>query len=140
VNREERNAAAIAAILEDNKNAAGPGKVRRMSGTALAAAVDTTPQAVADAIAYLRDNRPEMAILSSRRGYWMSDNAAAVKAWHGMRMRWAVKVITRTYRGALRPFLVRHDPHTVRLIDRDLNRIVEEVMGGLSVWDDADIS
>jgi hypothetical protein len=80
------------------------------------------------AIGYLRDNFPEHSLISSKAGYRFSIDARQIRQFNRWRMSTALTVLTRSYRGAVAPYLrAVPDSPLGPLVQRQYERLLEDL-------------
>jgi len=76
-----------------------------ISQTDLAEDADLTGAQVAAGVAYLRDNYPELPLLSSTEGYCFTLNEADINRFRLARTRSALTTYRRLWRGVVKPYI-----------------------------------
>jgi hypothetical protein len=78
--------------------------------------------------AYLRDNYPELPLVSSKAGYLFSAEPQRVHAFWHWRMSCALTIVRRLMTGVIIPFLnTLGDTPTTRLVRKQFERAVEDL-------------
>jgi hypothetical protein len=80
---------------------------RPISNQKLAAESGLTPAQVAAAVAYMRDNYPELPLVSSSDGYCFTLRSGDINRFRLARMRAALTIIRRLWRGVIKPYVDR---------------------------------
>lgn len=86
----------------------------------------TGPQ-VAAGVAYLRDNYPEMPLVSGREGYSFTLKEADVNRFRLARQRAALTIYRRLWRGVIRPLVATMEPEKARYTTRAFERLLEDL-------------
>lgn len=100
-----------------------------ISGEDLAALSGLTLSQVSAAIEHLRDNHPDLPLVSSPRGYLFTLDATTVAAYYGARAKAAYTIMRRLYSGAVEPFLRQSGINSkdAKLIAKQFSRAIEDL-------------
>lgn len=100
-----------------------------ITGDALCELADLTPSQLTAAIAYIRDNHPELPLISGPQGYQFSINASSVAAYYSARAKAAHTIMRRLYDGAVQPFLKQSGLNSkdAGLIAKQFSRAIEDL-------------
>lgn len=95
----------------------------------LATRTELTLDQVRYGIDYLRDNVPDLPLLSSPEGYIFSIEPDRNAAFKAMRAKLALTVMRRTWLGALRPYLTQAglDNPAAKLAAKQFERAIEDL-------------
>lgn len=104
-----------------------------IGNAALADAAGLSPAQAAAGVAYLRDNYPELPLVSNRQGYCFTLNEADVSQFRLSRQRSALTIYRRLWRGVVKPFLDKRvvagemDKVTARYITKQFERLLQDL-------------
>lgn len=104
-----------------------------LSNTDLADQADLTGAQVAAGVAYLRDNYPELPLVSNSRGYCFTLNEADVNQFRLARQRSALTTYRRLWRGVVKPYMDKSvasgdmDAVTARYMTKQFERLLQDL-------------
>lgn len=98
----------------------------------LAELVELSGAQVAAGVAYLRDNYPELPLVSSTQGYCFTCDEATVNRYRQARMRSALTAVRRLWRGTIKPYVDKTRRVSKRereIITKQFERLIEDLDG-----------
>jgi hypothetical protein len=100
-----------------------------ISNAMLATVTGLSPSQVGQGIAWIRENIPDMPLISDRNGYRFTTDDDAVRRFRNTGARAALTMIRRRYRGALLPWLSTSGANTqqVHRLTRQFDRVMEDM-------------
>lgn len=100
-----------------------------ITGEKLGALADLSPSQLNAAIEYIRDNHPDLPLVSGPKGYQFTINASTVAAYYNARAKAAFTIMRRLYDGAVQPFLKQSgiSSKDANLIAKQFSRAIEDL-------------
>lgn len=86
-----------------------------------------SPEQVSRAVAWLRDNSPELPLVSGPEGYRFSLSEQDIARYKNSALKTAKTRIRRAWTGVIRPYLDHIDSADTRLITKQFERLVEDI-------------
>jgi hypothetical protein len=79
-------------------------------------------------VAWLKDNRPNLPLVSSKAGYRFTTDAQRVRTHRHWRLATAYTVLRRVYRGVISPYLASMSNRPLaQMVERQFERVLQDV-------------
>ena len=79
-------------------------------------------------VGWLRDNQPDLPLVSSRAGYRFTTDPRRVRSFRRWRAATAYTILRRLYRGAIAPYLhTLPDRGLAQLVERQFERVLQDI-------------
>jgi hypothetical protein len=98
-----------------------------MSQAEVCEATKLTPAQVMAGVAWIRDEVPDLPLVSSRDGYSFTLQATAIRKYNNRRVRAAFTIIRRLYTGVIKPWLVKINHPKGKEVDKQFSRLLEDL-------------
>lgn len=96
--------------------------------TELAEVSGLTVEQIYEAMGFMRDNYPDLPLVSDGRGYRYSMNQEDIDHYRSARFKTAFTQIRRTWSGVVKPYLdERGELEITRLIGKQFDRLLEDI-------------
>lgn len=82
---------------------------------------------ITSAAAWIRDEMPDLPLVSSPAGYTFTTQATAIRKYNNRRVNAAFTIMRRLYTGVIRPWLLKIDYPDAKRIEKQFSRILEDV-------------